>query len=121
MDLRIIYLWKYNCRRIGKTFIPHEGAGWFPEEDLREHYGLQKGHNIPKNEKTLFGYRDDGSEGIVLPTFPRIATALSMTDPEEATQNLDENTCLRDANKPTRDLLSPSDPVFSISTIHEDN
>ena len=106
----------YYCRRIGKTFIPHEGAGWFPEEDLREHYGLQKGHNIPKIEKSLFGYRDDGSEGLVLPTFPRIATALSMSDPEEAAQNLDENS----ANKPTRDLLSPSDPVFSISTIHED-
>ena len=107
--IKILYK---TSRRIGKTFIPHETAGWFPEEALRDHYGIAKNREPTKIEKTLFGFRDDGREGLVVPTFPRIETKLSMiggSDPETAS--------IKYGN-----TLEPpsSQPVFSIDTIQDD-
>ena len=107
----------YCFRRIQKTFIPHETAGWFPEEELRTHYGLDKDRKATTIEKKLFGFRDDGREGLLVPTFPRIETKLSMGGNES--KDGDSDLSYSDQLKPT-DVPSSQKPVFSISTIQED-
>ena len=111
----------YCCRRIQKTFIPHETAGWFPEEELRTHYGLDKERKATTIEKKLFGFRDDGREGLLVPTFPRIETKLSMGGKEsnDGDSDLSESAKFSNQLKPT-DVPSSHKPVFSISTIQED-
>ena len=111
--------WIYFCRRIQKTFIPHETAGWFPEDELRTHYGLDKDRKATTIEKKLFGFRDDGREGLLVPTFPRIETKLSMGgNSNDGDSDLSGSTKFGDQLKPT-DIPS-NKPVFSISTIQED-
>ena len=61
----------------GISLIPYEGPGWFPEDELRAHYNLEPQRKDTVVEKSLLGFRADGSEGLVFPTFPRVETALS--------------------------------------------
>jgi hypothetical protein len=65
-------------------------------------------------EKKLFGFRDDGREGLVVPTFPRIETKLSMGGSDQSEFKDD------DLPKFSNQLEAPSHPVFSIETIEED-
>ena len=57
-------------RRFGITILKPEKAGWFPSEELREYHGLEE-HKITKVERVLFGFREDGREGILFPTYPK--------------------------------------------------
>ena len=108
-------------RRLQKTFIPHETAGWFPEEDLRAHYGLDKNRLATKIEKKLFGFRDDGREGLLVPTFPRIETKLSMRGrDQDGDSDLTETERLRNVQNSSSQLDAPAQAVFSIDTIQED-
>ena len=52
------------------TLLAPELEGWFPANELRAHYEL-KDHTLTRVEKTLFGFREDGSEGLLFPTFPQ--------------------------------------------------
>jgi hypothetical protein len=111
--------------RFQKSFVPHETVGWFPEDELRTHYGLDKNYVPTKIEKTLFGFRDDGREGLVVPTFPRIETKLSMGGSDlsgykDGDSDLTETEKLRNLPNSSNQLDTPSQPVFSIETIEED-
>lgn len=57
-------------RFFGITVLKPEKLGWFPSDDLREYYGLEE-HKTTKFERIAFGIRDDGSEGVLFPTFPK--------------------------------------------------
>ena len=93
---------------------------------MREHYGLGKDLVASNIEKNLFGFRDDGREGLIVPTFPRIETKLSMAgsdqgDPDFADsvlKGLPESSFagVNELKPPN----SPPQPVFSINTIQED-
>ena len=114
-----------HFRRIQKSFIPHEVKGWFPEDELREHYGLPKNRESTKIEKQLFGFRDDGREGLLVPTFPRIETKLSMAGSVTKESSSDNSELERLQGLPnSSNELKPTDtssqPIFSISTIQED-
>jgi len=54
----------------GITVFAPEPAGWFPAEELKAFYEL-KDHIPTKIERILFGFRDDGREGVLFPTLPR--------------------------------------------------
>ena len=69
-------------------------------------------------EKKLFGFRDDGREGLVVPTFPRIETKLSMGG--SPVSDLTDTDKLRSLPNSSNQLDAPSQPVFSIETIEED-
>ncbi len=47
-----------------------EAPGWFPAEELRAYHDLKE-HKTTKFEKYVFGFREDGSEGIFFPTKPQ--------------------------------------------------
>ena len=66
-----------GLKALGVSVIPYEGPGWFPEADLKAHYGLGEVIKDRPLEKNLLGFREDGREGLIIPTFPRIETALS--------------------------------------------
>ena len=98
---------------------------------MREHYGLGKDlatKNLTRSkiEEKLFGFRDDGREGLLVPTFPRIETKLSMADQEQGVIKDNEdsqfaNSILHDlTNQSTKERNSPPPPVFCIDTIQED-
>ncbi|XP_059468506.1 sodium-dependent neutral amino acid transporter B(0)AT3 [Neocloeon triangulifer] len=55
------------CRSMGIIIIEDEERAWFPGAELAEFHGLTTHHATPM-EKLLFGFRDDGSEGICCPT-----------------------------------------------------
>ena len=46
-------------KAVGISLIPYEGPGWFPEKELREHYGLDEGADRKNTtlEKNLLGFR----------------------------------------------------------------
>lgn len=44
-----------------------ESPGWFPAEELKVHYEI-KDYKVSKVEKILFGFREDGMEGLCFPT-----------------------------------------------------
>lgn len=52
---------------MGIVIIEDEEKAWFPGAELAEFHGLTTHHATPI-EKLLFGFRDDGSEGICCPT-----------------------------------------------------
>ena len=64
----------------------------------------------------MFGFREDGREGLVVPTFPRIETKLSMG----GSPDLTDTDKLRSLPNSSNQLDAPSHPVFSIETIEED-
>ncbi|XP_065337149.1 sodium-dependent neutral amino acid transporter B(0)AT3 [Cloeon dipterum] len=55
------------CRAFGIIIIEDEEKAWFPGSELAEFHGLTH-HEATPTEKFLFGFRDDGSEGICCPT-----------------------------------------------------
>ncbi|CAB3381938.1 Hypothetical predicted protein [Cloeon dipterum] len=55
------------CRAFGIIIIEDEEKAWFPGSELAEFHGLTH-HEATPTEKLLFGFRDDGSEGICCPT-----------------------------------------------------
>ena len=52
------------------TLLSPELEGWFPANELRAHYELKE-HTLTRVEKVLFGFREDGSEGLCCPTQPQ--------------------------------------------------
>lgn len=52
------------------TVLGPEKAGWFPADELKVHYSIGE-HKITRMERLLFGFREDGSEGVLFPTFPK--------------------------------------------------
>lgn len=56
-------------RLCGVTLLKPSKNGWFPEEELRAFYELSP-HKITWIEKNIFGFKEDGSEGICCPTKP---------------------------------------------------
>lgn len=52
---------------MGITIMQKESASWFPADDLRDFHGIVA-HEPTPLEKSLFGFRDDGTEGICWPT-----------------------------------------------------
>lgn len=46
-----------------------EEESWFPEDELREHYGIEE-HKPSKIERFVLGIREDGTEGVCFPTSP---------------------------------------------------
>ena len=55
---------------MGCVLFPNEEPAWFPSDDLRDFHGIVA-HEPTTAERVLFGFRDDGSEGICCPTNPR--------------------------------------------------
>ena len=55
-------------RAFGVTLLKPEEPGWFPSDELRAYYGLDDDHKITKLERHVFGFREDGTEGICFPT-----------------------------------------------------
>ena len=58
-----------NFRFFGINMLAEEGAGWFPGEELKEHYGLGD-YQDSKLEGLLLGHKSDGREGILCSTIP---------------------------------------------------
>lgn len=57
----------------GITLLKPEVSGWFPTEELKIHYNI-KDHVSTKSERFLFGFQDDGQEGICFLTKPQSNT-----------------------------------------------
>jgi len=64
---------------LGVTLLAPEVAGWFPADELRAHYELKE-HRPTWLEKNVFGFREDGREGVCCPTVPK-SYALSRPKP----------------------------------------
>ena len=56
-------------RACGITFLPEEGAGWFPGDELKEFYELGE-YKDSKLESIFLGHRGDGREGLICSTIP---------------------------------------------------
>lgn len=50
-------------------FLPKEDPAWFPADDLRDFHGIVA-HVPTEMEKFFFGFREDGTEGIIWRTNP---------------------------------------------------
>ena len=59
----------YFLRAFGLSFLPEEGAGWFPGDELKEFYSLGD-YEDSKLESLLLGHKSDSSEGILCSTIP---------------------------------------------------
>ena len=57
----------YASRFFGITILKPEAPGWFPAEELKVHYEI-KDYQLTKLDRVLFGFREDGKEGICCPT-----------------------------------------------------
>jgi solute carrier family 6 amino acid/orphan transporter-like 15/16/17/18/20 len=51
---------------MGIQIMHKEDAAWFPADDLRDFHGIVA-HEPTALERTLFGFREDGTEGICFP------------------------------------------------------
>lgn len=54
---------------INLPMLSAEEESWFPEDELREHYGIEE-HKPSKIERFVLGIREDGTEGVCFPTSP---------------------------------------------------
>jgi len=73
-----------HCRLTGLLPQPKEESAFFPIEDLKCFHGLDQPQEISRAEKILFGYRDDGSEGIFCPRKSAIPNEGDENDPLNA-------------------------------------
>jgi len=51
---------------MGFQIMHKEDPAWFPADDLRDFHGIVA-HEPTPLERTLFGFREDGTEGICCP------------------------------------------------------
>ena len=49
--------------------LQDEGPGWWPDDDLKEHYKLGD-YEDSQLEKILLGHKPDGREGLFIPSVP---------------------------------------------------
>lgn len=56
-------------RLMGIQIMHKEDPAWFPANELRDFHGIVA-HEPTPAERLLFGFRDDGTEGICCPTKP---------------------------------------------------
>jgi hypothetical protein len=56
-----------SSRAFGISLLNPEAPGWFPDDELRQHYDLPE-HKLTWAERHIFGIREDGTEGIFFPT-----------------------------------------------------
>jgi solute carrier family 6 amino acid/orphan transporter-like 15/16/17/18/20 len=54
-------------RALGIVIVEDEEGAWFPGDELAEFHGLAR-HHVTRTEAILFGFREDGREGICCPT-----------------------------------------------------
>jgi len=52
---------------MGIDIMNKQEPAWFPADDLRDFHGIVA-HEPTSLERTLFGFRDDGTEGVCFPT-----------------------------------------------------
>jgi hypothetical protein len=91
----IIYRYAHIINRLcGVTFLPEEGPGWFPGEELKEHYGLGEEYEVSKLERYLLGFRNDGREGIIYPTVPMYVQNREARAKEELDDEDEEHTAI---------------------------
>ncbi|CAG7687319.1 unnamed protein product [Allacma fusca] len=58
------------ARAFGHTLFQKEEPAWFPSDDLRDFHGIVA-HEPTAAEQFLFGFREDGTEGVCCPTKAR--------------------------------------------------
>ncbi|ODN04311.1 Sodium-dependent neutral amino acid transporter B(0)AT3 [Orchesella cincta] len=56
-------------RALGIVIMHKEEPAWFPANELRDFHGIVA-HEATTAEKILFGFREDGTEGVCFPTKP---------------------------------------------------